>query len=141
MARLCSLSKSAIPALLQTTASPSIVAFDLLEANGANLRLRMLLQRGVVGIHFNDHLEADGATVFTHACKLGCEGIFSKDRMRPYQSGRSETEIKNPAAPGVSLASRSAMRQRRVLARLLRRIPKKPPALSVRRSRAQQRRA
>jgi bifunctional non-homologous end joining protein LigD len=91
-----------------------LYAFDLLEANGVDLRLlpldqrkdhlRKLLECWPVGIHFNDHMEADGATVFVHACKLGCEGIVSKDRRRPYQSGRSKTwlKIKNPQAPGVT---------------------------------------
>ena len=63
-----------------------------------------LLERWPTGIHFNDHIEADGVTVFAHACKLGCEGIVSKDRTRPYRSGRSMTwlKIKNPTAPDVT---------------------------------------
>jgi bifunctional non-homologous end joining protein LigD len=49
------------------------------------------------------HLEGDGATVFAHACRFGCEGIVSKDRSRPYKSGPSKTwiKVKNPDAPGV----------------------------------------
>jgi hypothetical protein len=35
------------------------------------------------------HIEADGATVFQHACKLGLEGIVSKRKDSPYRSGRS----------------------------------------------------
>jgi hypothetical protein len=30
-----------------------------------------------------EHIEADGATVFLHACRLGCEGIVSKRRDAP----------------------------------------------------------
>jgi hypothetical protein len=45
----------------------------------------------------------DGATVFKHACALGCEGIVSKRLTSPYRSGRVEhwLKIKNPAAPAV----------------------------------------
>jgi ATP-dependent DNA ligase len=37
------------------------------------------------------------------ACRLGCEGIVSKDRSRPYKSGPSKTwiKVKNPEAPVV----------------------------------------
>jgi len=88
-------------------------AFDLLELDGEDLRssplferkgaLRRLLRRAKIGIHFVDHLEGDGAKLFAHACELGLEGIVSKDRSRPYRSGRSKTwlKIKNPQAPGV----------------------------------------
>jgi ATP-dependent DNA ligase len=40
--------------------------------------------------------------VFAHACRLGLEGIVSKDHTRPYRSGRSKhwLKIKNPQAPG-----------------------------------------
>ena len=46
---------------------------------------------------------SDGAEIFAHACKLGFEGIVSKDRTRPYRSGPSNTWIKtkNLQAPGV----------------------------------------
>ena len=39
--------------------------------------------------------------VFAHACKLGCEGIVSKDRTRSYRSGVAShwLKIKNPNAP------------------------------------------
>jgi ATP-dependent DNA ligase len=33
------------------------------------------------GIELSEHIEADGATVFRHACRLGCEGIVSKQRV------------------------------------------------------------
>ncbi len=91
-----------------------LYAFDLLGLDGEDMRskplferkraLQRLLRRAKTGIQFNDHIEDDGATVFAHACKLGYEGIVSKDRTRPYQSGPSKTwlKIKNPAAPGVT---------------------------------------
>ena len=90
-----------------------LCAFDLLELDGVDLRpfplerrkdqLRVLLLGCIIRIQFNEHLEGDGATVFAHACRLGCEGIVSKDRSRPYKSGPSKTwiKVKNPEAPGV----------------------------------------
>jgi ATP-dependent DNA ligase len=91
----------------------TLYAFDLLTFDGGDMRelplelrkdrLRQLLKSCPAGIQFNDHIEGDGATVFAHACKLGFEGIVSKDRTRPYRSGPSKTwlKIKNPEAPGV----------------------------------------
>jgi len=87
-------------------------ASDLLELDGVDQRplpllvrkaqLRALLASTAIGIQFTEHLEGDGATVFAHACKLGCEGIVSKDRARPYRSGVTKhwLKIKNPNAPG-----------------------------------------
>ena len=56
--------------------------------------------------HWRRHrprLEGDGAAIFAHACKLGFEGIVSKQREYPYRSGPSKVwlKIKNPKAPGV----------------------------------------
>jgi bifunctional non-homologous end joining protein LigD len=91
-----------------------LYAFDLLELDGEDWRsrplderktkLRKLLTGARAGIQFSEHLDGDGATIFAHACKLGCEGIVSKHRERPYRSGPSKTwlKIKNPAAPGVT---------------------------------------
>ena len=55
------------------------------------------------GIHFNEHMEGDGPTVFAHACKRGLEGIASKRKGSPYRSGRSTDwlKMKNPTAPAV----------------------------------------
>ena len=41
--------------------------------------------------------------MFTHACKLGCEGIVSKRKGSHYQSGRSRhwLKSKNPASEAV----------------------------------------
>jgi bifunctional non-homologous end joining protein LigD len=90
-----------------------LYAFDLLDLDGQDQRALSLenrkarldgLLRGVPsGIQYCDHLDGDGETVFAHVCKLGCEGIVSKDRTRPYRSGPSKTwlKIKNPQAPGV----------------------------------------
>jgi bifunctional non-homologous end joining protein LigD len=56
------------------------------------------------GIRYSEHLDGDGATIFAHACRLGCEGIVSKRRdHRTGRSGPSKAwlKIKNPQAPGV----------------------------------------
>jgi ATP-dependent DNA ligase len=52
---------------------------------------------------FNKHFEADGETIYRHACALGCEGIVSKRLGSPYRAGRVDhwLKIKNPAAPAV----------------------------------------
>ena len=72
-----------------------LYAFDLLELDGKDWRPRPLYERkgdlyGLLrgakpGIRFNEHLRDDGAEVFAHACKLGFEGIVSKDCTRPYR--------------------------------------------------------
>jgi ATP-dependent DNA ligase len=51
----------------------------------------------------NEHIEGDGPTVFAHACKLGLEGIVSKQKDSDYRSGRSPDwlKMKNPAAAAV----------------------------------------
>jgi len=56
------------------------------------------------GIKLSEHIEADGETVFRHACRLGCEGIVSKRRASPYRSGRTRTwiKVKNPDSPAIA---------------------------------------
>jgi bifunctional non-homologous end joining protein LigD len=90
-----------------------LYAFDLIELNGDDLRrdpldvrkatLASVLARAGSGLRLNEHLEADGPTVFAHACKLGLEGIVSKRKDSRYRSGRSPDWIKskNPQAPAV----------------------------------------
>ena len=90
-----------------------LCAFDLIEADGADLRRQPLerrkamlaeLLRGVRdGVAFNQHFEGDGGIVFQHACVLGCEGIVSKRLGSAYRGGRVNDwrKIKNPAAPAV----------------------------------------
>jgi bifunctional non-homologous end joining protein LigD len=68
---------------------------DLLELNGKDLRslplggrkakLKTLLAGSAAGIVYNEHTDADGETVFRHACRFGFEGIVSKPA--PYRSG------------------------------------------------------
>jgi ATP-dependent DNA ligase len=103
-------------------ASAFLYAFDLIELNGDDLRREPLVVRkttlasllgqemlvgllgsAVPGLRFNEHIEADGPTVFQHACELGLEGIVSKRKDSRYISGRSLHWIKskNPNAPAV----------------------------------------
>ena len=66
----------------------SLVAFDLLELDGDDVRRQPLLDRKARlaklvakvrdGIEFNEHIEGDGAVIFQHACHLGHEGIVAK---------------------------------------------------------------
>ena len=64
---------------------------------------KSLLRRANSSVVFNQHFEADGATVYREACALDCEGIVSKRLGSPYRSGRSDhwLKVKNPAAPAV----------------------------------------
>ena len=87
-----------------------LVAFDLLELNGRDLRrepieirkagLARLLRNAEPGLQLSEH---EAAIAFEHACKLGLEGIVSKRRGSRYQSGRSSLWLKskNPEAPAV----------------------------------------
>ena len=91
----------------------TLCAFDLIEIDGQDLRwqpiedrkaaLKNLLRPSHPGIAFNKHFDVEGAVVFHHACKLGCEGIVSKRLGSPYRFGRSTDwiKVKNLAAPAV----------------------------------------
>jgi bifunctional non-homologous end joining protein LigD len=90
-----------------------LYAFDLIELDGDDLRretfetrkatLASVLRRAAPGLRLNEHIEADGPTVFAHACKMGLEGIVSKRKESPYRSGRSPDWLKskNPACEAV----------------------------------------
>jgi bifunctional non-homologous end joining protein LigD len=67
-------------------------------------RLARLLKGAPSNIALNEHFDGDGAIIYRHACKLGCEGIVSKRLGSPYKSGRSRhwIKVKNPAAPAVT---------------------------------------
>jgi ATP-dependent DNA ligase len=90
-----------------------LYAFDLIELNGDDLRpdplegrkatLEKMLSKAGLGIRFNEHMQADGETVFRHACKFGLEGIVSKRKDSAYRSGRSPDwlKMKNAEAPAV----------------------------------------
>lgn len=80
-------------------------AFDVLYCDGFDLTPASLIDRKAVlqqilatvppPICFGDHLEADGATVLAHSCRLGLEGIISKRKDLPYRSGHGEHWLKS----------------------------------------------
>jgi ATP-dependent DNA ligase len=90
-----------------------LYAFDLIELNGDDLRreplevrkatLASVVAKAAPGVRLNEHIEADGPTVFVHACKMGLEGIVSKRKDSRYTSGRSTDWLKskNPASEAV----------------------------------------
>ena len=89
-------------------AEACLVAFDLLGLDGEDFRPRLLEERrdrlarliaGADGVLFSEAIEAEGAVVFAHACKLGLEGIVSKRTGSRYWSGRTRQWLKskNPA--------------------------------------------
>src|SRR5262245_22288284 len=90
-----------------------LYSFDVIELNGDDLRrepfefrkatLASVVARAALGLRLNEHIEADGPTVFAHACEVGLEGIVSKRKGSPYRSGRSLDwlKMKNPTAPAV----------------------------------------
>jgi ATP-dependent DNA ligase len=97
----------------QHDASAFLYAFDLIELNGDDLRrdpleirkatLASVLGRAGHGLRLNEHIEADGPTVFAHACRMGLEGIVSKRKNSIYRSGPSRDWLKskNPGSVAV----------------------------------------
>jgi bifunctional non-homologous end joining protein LigD len=80
--------------------------FDILYCEGFDLTactlgdrkalLAQVLQRADAGatLHYSEHLEQDGPTVFEHASRLGLEGIVSKRIDLPYRAGRGDHWLK-----------------------------------------------
>jgi bifunctional non-homologous end joining protein LigD len=76
-------------------------AFDLLFLDGYDLRAAPLVERKAAlakivaahgepaAIRVSEHIEGDGDTIFRHACRLGLEGIVSKQADAPYRTGVS----------------------------------------------------
>jgi bifunctional non-homologous end joining protein LigD len=91
----------------QTCGPGFLYAFDLIEINGDDLRreplevrtatLASVLAKAAPGLRLNEHIEADGPTVFAHACRMGLEGIVSKRKASSYRSGRSPDWLKSKA--------------------------------------------
>jgi len=82
-----------------------IYLFDLLYLNGEDIasqpllarkeRLKSLLERGEEGaLRYSEHL-AENEDALSNACKLGLEGLISKDRDAPYLPGRSKVWLKS----------------------------------------------
>lgn len=83
----------------------SYVAFDLLIHDGEDLRrlplmerkrrLRQMLGKAAAPLSFGDHIAGDSDKVLSEACRLGVEGLVSKERKSPYVSRRALTWIKS----------------------------------------------
>jgi ATP-dependent DNA ligase len=82
-----------------------LCAFDVLAMDGDDLRrlplsirkanLARLLRGRPEGIFINPFEQGEiGPDLFRKACEFGLEGLVSKHRDRPYQSGRSKHWIK-----------------------------------------------
>jgi bifunctional non-homologous end joining protein LigD len=81
-------------------------AFDLLYLDGFDLRASPQIERKRIlkllfdetnlkrPALYSDHLITDGKEMFAHACKLGWEGIVSKNADAPYRSDRNEGWLK-----------------------------------------------
>jgi bifunctional non-homologous end joining protein LigD len=89
-------------------------AFDILVEDGDDLRklplrvqknsLQRLLRRRPEGIFVNPFERGEiGPELFLAACRMGLEGLVSKHRERPYQSGRSKhwIKVKNRSHPAI----------------------------------------
>jgi bifunctional non-homologous end joining protein LigD len=80
--------------LLFRRGEPCFVAFDLLQANGKDLRrerlidrkqeLRRILGTGLPSIIFAEHIERSGIALFEKTCELDLEGIVAKNGRAPY---------------------------------------------------------
>jgi ATP-dependent DNA ligase len=90
-------------------------ALDVLAIDGDDLRslplsmrkanLARLLARRPDGIFLSDFEQGEiGPDLFIAACQMGLEGLVSKRRDRPYQSGRSKhwIKVKNRKHPAMS---------------------------------------
>lgn len=104
-------------------------AFDLLALNGEDWRgkpllerkrrLRTLLQDAPQRLEYVEHMKGDSRLIVEHACKLGLEGIVSKQVRSPYKSGRQETWRKSKCEmtdnfPIVAFVEKLGARPRRV---------------------------
>jgi bifunctional non-homologous end joining protein LigD len=93
-----------IPGHTRRRASPvTFVVFDLLYADGRDLRTRPLEERkrlleSIVvpdrGVLYSKHVIAKGTELFTLAERRGLEGIVGKVRESPYRSTRSREWVK-----------------------------------------------
>lgn len=89
-----------------------LVAFDLLYLDGRDFRKLPLHQRKAelrkiiagTNVQFSESFEVDGKEMFTHACKVGLEGVVSKVRDSAYFSGRGNNWVKRTCAQRETLA-------------------------------------
>jgi bifunctional non-homologous end joining protein LigD len=89
-----------------------LVAFDLLDLNGRDIRKEPLVRRKAelkeiiagIDVQFSESFEIEGRAMFEHACKLGLEGVVSKVRDSTYASGRGNSWVKKTCAQRETLA-------------------------------------
>jgi bifunctional non-homologous end joining protein LigD len=106
---------SALQAALSDGKSEDLVlfAFDLLFEGREDLRTlpladrkarleRLLTARGIshTRLHYVAHLISSAQAVYSSACKMGLEGIVSKQLDAPYRSGRSGSWLKTKCRAG-----------------------------------------
>ena len=81
-------------------------AFDLLHLDNTALLEEPLIERksqleellkqtGTTVTRYSEHFEEPGETMLAHACRMGLEGVVSKQVDAPYQSGRTLDWIKS----------------------------------------------
>jgi bifunctional non-homologous end joining protein LigD len=78
--------------------------FDLLHIDGYDLTrapllarkniLAKVLQDAAGPVRFSDHIVGRGEALYHRACRLGLEGVISKQKESPYRSGRSREWVK-----------------------------------------------
>jgi bifunctional non-homologous end joining protein LigD len=95
--------------LLFHRGEPRFFAFDLLMADGKDLRMEKLTDRkqelrrllskvSASRVLYADHVEQHGTALFQRICKLDLEGIVAKHSLAPYTTERERTtwfKIKN----------------------------------------------
>lgn len=84
------------------------LAFDLLFLNGRDLRplplierkrrLKKLIALDHPMLRFVDYIETEGEFMFTHAVKVGMEGVVGKRVDSPYVGVRSRAWLKSKPA-------------------------------------------
>jgi bifunctional non-homologous end joining protein LigD len=106
-----------------------LYAFDLLFLDGKDWRgkplldrkrrLEALLQGAPPQLQYVEHMQGDSRLIVKHACKLGLEGIVSKQVDSPYNSGRQESWRKSKCEltdsfPIVAFVEKLGARPRRI---------------------------
>ena len=106
---------AALQAALSERKSDRLIyfAFDLLHANGADLRKLPLTERKALlkafleehtqdpsRIRYVEHFETAGDAVLQSACRMNFEGVISKRLASPYRSGRTGDWTKSKCRAG-----------------------------------------
>jgi bifunctional non-homologous end joining protein LigD len=85
---------------------PVYFVFDLVHLDGSDLTrtpleerkraLRAVLEAGNAGptLRYSDHVAGNGEAFLRHACRMALEGVVSKRRDAPYESGRGRSWLK-----------------------------------------------